>query len=104
MFIAAFTGLAGLSGGLAAMLGGVFLESLNGIEVEVPGRTWGNYHLLLAVAFVLRVLNAVFVHRLHEPTSSRPVRVLNDIRGVWPLRFLRFPVGMYRRWTGAGEA
>ena len=99
MFIAAFIGLAGVCGGLAAMLGGVFLEYLGGVQFEFMGRSWGNYQLLFVLSSAMRVMSAVFVHRLHEPTSSHPVHVLNDIRGVWLFRFRRFPVGLYRRWN-----
>lgn len=106
MFIAALMGPAGLFGGLAAMAGGIFLHAVDGFEIQLLNRTWSNYHALFAICFALRIMNAAVVHVLREPASSHPFRVLNDMRGVWPYRFLRFPVGLYRRWNTAenGEA
>jgi MFS family permease len=103
MFIAAILGLSGLCAGLASVAGGLFLERLSGISVVLLGKTWTNYHLLFLVSFLVRVISVILVHRVREPKSSSPTHVLNDFMGVWPLRLLRFPVGMYRNANG-GES
>jgi hypothetical protein len=97
MFIAAITGLAGISGGLAAMGGGFLLDAMDGWSADLAGRTWTNYHVLFLISLLVRSICALLVWRIDEPESSAPIHVLNDVRGVWPLRFIRFPVGLYRR-------
>jgi hypothetical protein len=36
-------------------------------------------------------------YRVHEPKAAAPEKLLYHLRGAWPMRFLQFPVGMYRR-------
>jgi len=97
MFIASITGLAGIFGGLAAIAGGAFLKAFSGFAVDFAGRTWINYHLLFLLSACMRFGAFCLSRRIREAKSSRSRHVLNDIRGVWPLRFLRFPIGLYRR-------
>ena len=97
MFIAAILGLSGICGGVGAIAGGSFLEVFSNFSFTALGRNWNNYHLLFLVAFFMRAGCAVLVHWVREPKSSKPVHVLSDLLGVWPMRFLRFPVGLYRK-------
>ncbi len=97
MFIAAVTGLAGLFGGAAAMLSGAWLRSMEGWEAVWMGRTWGRYHLVFAASLVMRWIAVPLVRRVREPNASRSRVVLYDVLGQFPMRFLRFPVGLYRR-------
>lgn len=97
MFVAAMTGLAGVSAGVASIAGGYVLKGLSGSEWQALGRTWTNYHALFFLSFLMRIGATALVHWMDEPKSTRPVHVLNEVWGRWPLRFFRFPVGLYQR-------
>ncbi len=97
MFIAAITGLTGLAGGLAAIGGGWFLHASEGVAFHAAGIDWTNYRMLFAVSFLARVVCVPLAGTVREPTGTRTAHVLLDLFGVWPLRFLRFPTGLYRR-------
>ncbi|MBN1670379.1 MAG: MFS transporter [Kiritimatiellae bacterium] len=105
MFIAAITGLAGICGGLGAMAGGVFLDATAGFSLSLPCARWTNYHLLFALNVVMRLACISLAFRVREPKSDSPEKLLHVLRATWPMRFLLFPVGMYRRleaqWTDA---
>ena len=102
MFIATIVALSGLAGGLASMLAGRVLEALNGTSWDVLGRAWGGYHLVFLASFVLRLICVAFAPRIQEPKTSAPVQMLGEVLGVGPLRFLRFPVGLYQGIRGNG--
>ena len=97
MFIAAITGLAGICGGLGAMAGGAFLKATAGFHIEALGRVWTNYHCLFLLNILMRLGCIALAHRVHEPKAAAPDQLLHVLRGSWPMRFLLFPVGMYRR-------
>jgi MFS family permease len=97
MFIAAVVGLNGIAGGLAAIAAGAYLRLYEDFSAHAFGRTWNNYHLLFVTSFFMRIGCIPLVHWVREPKSARPMHVLEDMFGVWPLRVLRFPVGFYRR-------
>jgi len=97
MFIAAITGLAGICGGLGAMAGGGFLKATAGFHLEAVGRVWTNYHFLFLLNILMRLGCIALAHRVHEPKAAMPDQLLCVLRGSWPMRFLLFPVGMYRR-------
>lgn len=100
MFIATIVALSGLTGGLASMLSGRILDVLDGVTWEFAGRAWGGYNLVFLISFLLRLLCVAFAHRIQEPRTSAPAKMLNEVMGVGPLRFLRFPVGLYRSLRG----
>ena len=100
MFIASITGLAGICGGLGAVLGGVFLKATSGCALSLFGAEWGHFHLLFAVNILMRLACIPLAFRVHEPTSTAPEKLLYLLRGTWPMRFLLFPVGLYRRLGG----
>jgi len=97
MFIAAITGLAGICGGLGAIAGGGFLKAAAGFELDAGGRIWTNYHLLFAFNVLMRLACIALAYRVKEPAAAPPEKLLHVLRGTWPMRFLLFPVGMYRR-------
>ena len=97
MFIAAITGLAGICGGLGAIVGGGFLKATAGLQLDTLGRVWTNYHFLFLVNILMRLGCIVLAFRVHEPKAVAPDQLLYLLRGRWPMRFLLFPVGMYRR-------
>lgn len=97
VFIASITGLSGIFGGLGAISGGAFLHATDGFHMDLMGRDWNNFQLLFAVNFLMRIACAVLVYRVKEAESSDHDMVLNEVRGLWPMRFLLFPVGFYRK-------
>ena len=97
MFIAAITGLAGICGGLGAMAGGGFLEVTAAFQFAAGGRLWTNYHLLFLLNVFMRLGCIALAYRVREPKAAAPDKLLHVLRGTWPMRFLLFPVGMYRR-------
>ena len=96
MFIAAGTAVAGIVGGVTAVVAGLLLTSIS--QWSVP---WGPiqvtaFHLMFAVSFLLRVLSIEWVRRVREPASTEVREVLVQLVGASPFRALRFPVGLYR--------
>ena len=103
MFVAAISGLAGVCGGVAALAAGWFLQWTAGFAWEGFGRTWNNYQLLFAISIVLRVACIPLGRRVREPKSLGTAKLLTELTGVWPLRILLFPVGLYRSMRRNGE-
>lgn len=103
MFIAAITALAGICGGLGAISGGALLSATNTLSAEFFGRSWGNYHLLFTINIFMRLGCVYLAYRIKEPRAATPEKLLHVLYGVWPMRFILFPIGMYRRldshWT-----
>jgi MFS family permease len=97
MFIAAITGLSGVFGGLASMAAGTLLAHTEGVTWTFSGQTWNHYHLVFALSLLFRVLCIPLVFRIREPQSTHSMMVLQELLDEWPLRVLRFPVGLYRR-------
>jgi MFS family permease len=97
MFIAVITGLSGICGGIGAMAGGGFLELTSPFSLDFVGRHWTSCHLMFAANIVMRVACISLAYRVREPKAGSTEKVLNVIRGTWPMRFILFPVGMYRR-------
>jgi MFS family permease len=91
-FVAAILALAGICGGLSAILAGVFLTSVSGFSFSLFGRTWMNYHLLFVVSFFMRIGCAILIHWVREPRTSHPARAFADFCGNWPIRLMRFPI------------
>jgi hypothetical protein len=96
MFIAATTALAGVLGGLGSVAGGLFLHQTESFSLLMFGRHWTNYHLLFLLSFFLRLLCIPMALAVREPTSAESVKVINYMMGLWPMRMLMFPVGLYR--------
>lgn len=100
MFIAAISGLAGLCGGLGSMAGGGFLKLAEGFAFEAMGRGWTNYHLLFLVNIAMRLGCIGLALKVREPKASTPEKLLHQLRGTWPMSFLLFPIGLYRKASG----
>ena len=97
MFIAAISGLAGICGGLGTIIGGKVLYALSDVTFELFDRAWGNFHVLFAIGFLLRVACIPLARGVREPKATGALQVLHEVRGISPLQFLRFPIGLYRR-------
>ncbi len=96
-FIAAITGLAGMFGGMAAMLAGALLTRTQAWESEMFGRELNHYHLLFIASLAMRLVCLPLARAIREPGSSRSFRLVGAILDDWPHRLPRFPVGLYRR-------
>ena len=97
MFMAAIMGLSGLCGGLASIVGGMFLDLNKGFSMQVFGHAWTNFHLVFLIGFVLRVACVPLVRGIREPKSSPSRQVLDDVLDAWYTLFVRKPAGFFRR-------
>lgn len=96
MFIASVTALTGICGGLAAIIAGFCLKNTADFNLDFVGIEWTNYRVLFLCSACFRVVCIFLAMRVEEPKSHSAIKVLNDIRCSWPLRHVRFPVGLYR--------
>ena len=99
MYIAAITGLAGICGGLGALVGGWFLEHFAGFSAPFMGWTWNNYQLLFVVNIFMRLACLPLVLRIREPTSSSAGTVVKALWGIRAMRLVLFPIGVYWLWN-----
>ncbi len=97
MFIAAITGLAGVCGGLAAMLTGALLARTAAWGGVVFGRAWNHYHVAFALSLAMRLACLGLARAVREPKAVRSRQLLVAMLDEWPFAALRFPVGLYRR-------
>jgi len=103
MFIASTMAWAGIFGGLASIWGGTVLRLASDFSLTFLGRSLTNFHLVFALSIVLRTACFFFSFTIKEPESKEVGKVLYYFRGTWPMRMLRFPVGLYRRFSGVEE-
>jgi predicted MFS family arabinose efflux permease len=97
MFVAATMALAGVAGGIGSIVGGLFLKNTQAFHLHLAGRDWNHYHLLFLLSFVMRALCIPLAAAIKEPDSSATAHVVSYLRGLWPMRMLLFPVGLYKR-------
>ena len=83
MFIAAGTAMAGMLGGITAIVAGFFLLRMEGWHYSVGMVSVGGFHVLFAVSLVLRVAAIGMALRIEEPHSNGTRRVwramVNDV-------------------------
>jgi MFS family permease len=96
MYVATITGVAGLCGGLGAIAGGTFLHMSSGMAWHLFGRQWTNYHLFFLIGALLRLLAALLVRFVREPSSDQHEIVVTDVIGDWQMSFSRVPIGLFR--------
>lgn len=96
MFIAAGTALAGMVGGLTAIVAGFVLASLAHWSLAWGPLQLTAFHVMFAASFLLRVISIGWVRRVREPEATEVREVLVQLVGATPFRSLRFPVGLYR--------
>ncbi|QDT34442.1 MFS transporter [Thalassoglobus polymorphus] len=101
MYIASGTAMAGVVGGITAIMAGAILTQMDGWSVVVNGWTFSEYHLFFLVSLVLRLLSVKMVLRIKEPASLDTMQVVTYLIGVSPLRVLRYPAGLYRNWSSS---
>lgn len=104
MFIAMTSGMAGLVGGVAAILAGLFLKNTAGFSLDFAGRDWNHYQLLFLISFLLRLPCIGLAGRIREPDSASSRVVLEYLLGLWPMRAFLLPVDIYRRIRGSNDS
>jgi hypothetical protein len=102
MFMAAIIGLSGVCGGLASIVGGMFLDLNKGFSLHLFGREWTNFHLVFLVGLFLRIACVPLVRGIREPKSSSSREVLDDLLDSWYTMFVRTPAGLFRRIGDSG--
>ncbi len=85
MFIAAATGLCGICAGLATAGVGMLLERFEDWSAVIHGFVVTRYHVVFLASMLMRWSCVPLTAMVHEPTSSHPKRVLEDI---WATRRL----------------
>lgn len=104
MFIATGTALAGMVGGLTAVVAGGVLRGLSTWSITCYGNTFVGFHLLFITSLILRLACIGLAVRVHEPSAASTRHVACQLIGATPLRILRFPLGLYRgRWAPEDE-
>jgi hypothetical protein len=96
MFIAAGTALAGMVGGITAVMAGALLRGMSGWSITWAGGTIVGFHVLFASSLTLRLISIGLAVRVHEPSASSTRHVVLQLVGATPFRILYFPVGLYR--------
>jgi len=103
MFIAAGMAVAGMVGGATSIVSGLALDVFKGYSIAWGTWQWTNFHVLFAVSLGLRLIAAVLALSVQEDTSHGTRHVIMQLVGATPLRFLRFPLGLYRGWDPLEE-
>ncbi len=67
MYVATSACLDSLATGVAALSAGLLLESLEGVEWVIGGKTLVGFHILFASSFVMRLGTTFLIPRLTEP-------------------------------------
>lgn len=102
MFMAAIIGLSGVCGGLASVVGGMFLDWNKDFSLHLLGRDWTNFHLVFLIGLFLRMACVPLVRGIREPKSSPSREVLDDLLDSGYTMFVRVPAGLFRRIGDAG--
>lgn len=96
MYIAAGTALAGMVGGITAVLAGAMLRGMSGWSITWAGGTFVGFHVLFVSSLILRFISVGLAVRVYEPSASGTRHVVLQLIGATPFRILYFPVGLYR--------
>ncbi|MFO0870959.1 MAG: hypothetical protein U0935_18680 [Pirellulales bacterium] len=91
MFIAAGNALAGLVGGITAVLAGYGLSHFRGWQAEWLGQTVGPFQVVFFASLVLRVAAVALARRVREPEAHRTPAALRELVDSVAPRILRFP-------------
>jgi hypothetical protein len=96
MFIAAGTALAGMIGCATSIGSGGLLTATESCSLAWGDSLYGNFHLVFALSFVMRLIAIEFARRIREPHAASTPEVVMQLIGAGPLQALRFPVSLYR--------
>lgn len=97
MFIAAGTAVAGLVGGVTAVICGAWLTWMGDWSTSLGGWKITGFHVLFAISLCLRFVSAGLVKMIKEPETQDAMIVMTTIITVSRTRLLRLPLGLYHR-------
>ena len=100
MYIAAGTAIAGLVGGLTSIAAGGILSTFDGRTIDIAGLSLNGFQTLFTISLLLRFASVWFAAGVHEPAGGSTIDVMVQLVGTTPLRFMRFPLGLYRSLAG----
>lgn len=103
MYIAAGMAVAGMVGGVTSIASGFTLDLLAAYPLSGDRSTWTGFHTLFATSLAFRLIAAALAIRVQEETSHGARYVIMQLVGATPLRFLRYPLGLYRSWDPIEE-
>jgi len=86
-YLAVFAVVTGLAFFLGSLLSGVLAKGLEGMATSVGGQVIVNYHVLFAVSAVLRLMTAVLLISLRQPTEVR-LPVVLQLMGYAVLKWM----------------
>ncbi len=78
MFVASGTAIAGIVGGITAIISGFALTQMEGLTIPFAGGTITGYHILFGLSMLLRFGALPMVNRIQEPSTHPPMPVFSD--------------------------
>ncbi len=78
MFIASGTAIAGIVGGVTAIISGYALTQMEGLSIPFGHSTITGFHVLFALSMLLRFGAVPMVRRIQEPSSHPPMPVFSE--------------------------
>lgn len=90
-YAATLSAITGLIGGIAPLVGGMLLQSLRGVHLSFFGLPIINYHILFALAGIMRLAALPFLRKLEDKGAVSPKTVLQDLgrSGLRQWRYIR---------------
>ncbi|RLS54770.1 MAG: MFS transporter [Planctomycetota bacterium] len=96
MYIASGTAIAGIVGGVTAIVSGMALSAMDGWSLTIAGAQITGFHVLFLVSMLLRFGAVPFVNRIQEPTTHPPMPVFSAQVVVVTVRVYRSIQGSIR--------
>lgn len=96
-YVAAFSAVTGIVGGVAPIVGGAILDLLAPVQIPLGPFTLNNYKLLFLLAGLLRLSCLLLLRDVRDPEGHSTLYVLGQLRGArsltswWTLRRLSRP-------------
>jgi len=96
MYVAAGTAIAGMVGGVTAIISGFALTAMEGLSLPLGPFQLTGYHVLFAVSMLLRIGAIPLVNRIQEPSTHPPMPVFSPQVVVVTVRVYRSIEGTIR--------
>jgi hypothetical protein len=96
MYVAAGTAIAGMVGGVTAIISGFALTAMEGVSLPLGPFQLTGYHVLFAISMLLRIGAIPLVNRIQEPTTHPPMPVFSPQVVVVTVRVYRSLEGTVR--------
>jgi HEAT repeat protein/sugar phosphate permease len=82
VYIGAVSAVAGVMGGIAPILGGVLVDALHNVSVQLIGWTLGNYQLVFGLNALLRFAALAMLAGVRSPQTASAREVLATLSGT----------------------